>query len=104
MEKLKKTILLIAGPGILLVELVVIFIHIFTTVNTKPIIVAGFIIMLIIFVPLYSFEYFKQNFKEKKNRKHIHFKKDNSRIEWEGGNIHGKIPQKKERPGRYFKK
>lgn len=103
MEKLKKTILLIAGPGILLVELVVIFIHIFTTVNLKPVIVIGFLIMLIVFIPLYSVEYFRQNFSDKKKDKNIRFKKDNSRTEWEGGNIHGKVPTKTERPGRYFK-
>ncbi len=68
MYKLKKTVLLISGPGILLVEIVAIFIQIFTTINAKPWIVGGFLIMLIVFVPLYSVEYFRQNFNGK-NRK-----------------------------------
>ena len=102
MEKLKKIIMLIAGPGILAIELVAIFIHLFTTTNTKPIIVIGLIIFFVVFVPLYSIEYFKQNFKNEPPSRIVRFKKRNERHEWEGGNIHGKTPTKSTQPGKLF--
>ena len=104
MEKLKKTILLVTGPGILAVELIAIFIHLFTTTNTKPIIIAGLIIFFLIFIPMYSVEYFKQNFKDDKPSRIIRFKNKNQRQGWEGGNIHGKTPSKTTQPGKLFNK
>ena len=104
MERIKKIVLYIAGPGVLFVELVALFIHLFTTTNTKSWMVAGFIIFMVVFVPLYSYEYFRQNFKDDKSKKSIHFNRSGSRTEWEGGNIHGKTPTKVKRPGRFFNK
>jgi len=103
MEKFKKIVLLIAGPGIIAVELVAVFIHLFTSNNTKPWIIGGLLIFFIVFIPLYSVEYFRQQIKKEKMKKDFLFKKRNTRTEWEGGNIHGKLPTKTERPGRYFK-
>ena len=104
MNKLKKTVLMIAGPGVVLVEIVAIYIHLFTSQNAKPWIVGGLLTFLVLFIPLYSVEYFKHNFKDKRENKAIQFKKRNTRTEWEGGNIHGKIPTQTERPGKVFRK
>ena len=104
MEKLKKIILLIAGPGILALELVVIFIHLFTSANTKPIIIIGLVIFFVGFIPLYSVEYFRQNFKDEPPSRIVRFKKSNKRHGWEGGNIHGKTPTKSTQPGKLFNK
>lgn len=100
-EKIKKTILYIAGPGVVVVEIIAIFIHLFTSENAKPWIIGGLLVFVIGFIPLYSIEYFKQNFKNEKN-KNLQFKKKNTRTEWEGGNIHGKTPTQVKRPGKMF--
>lgn len=102
MEKFKKIILMITGPGIVAVELIVVFIHLFTPLNTKPLIIAGLAVFFIVFIPLYSIEYFKQNFKNDPPSRAIRFKKNNERRGWEGGNIHGKTPMKSTQPGKYF--
>ena len=102
MQKLKKTILIIAGPGVIVLEAVALFIHLFTTVNAKPWIIGGLIVFFVVFVPLYTIEYFRQEFK-KDDRKKVHFKRTHGRTEWRGGNIHGKVPHKSEKPGRLFK-
>ena len=104
MEKQKKTILMIAGPGIFAVEFIVIFIHLFTTVNTKPIIIAGLVIFFIVFIPLYSVEFFKQNFKNEPPSRTMRFKSKNELHGWEGGNIHGKTPTKTTQPEKLFNK
>lgn len=101
MEKFKKIILYIAGPGVVMVELVAVFIHFFSSGNTRPWIIGGLLVFFVVFIPLYSVEYFRQNFKNEKS-KSIHFKKKKTRTEWEGGNIHGKIPKERERPGKMF--
>ena len=102
MERIKKIVLYLAGPLVLFVEIVALFIHLFTSVNTKNWMIVGFVVFMIGFVPLYSVEYFKQNFKNDKSKKSVSFKKDRSRTEWEGGNIHGKVPTKINRPGKFF--
>ncbi len=94
--------MLVAGPGVLLMEAVALFIHIFASANVRPWLIGGLIVFFVVFIPLYSFEYFRQEFKNDK-KKSIRFKKDNTRIEWRGGNIHGKIPYKESRPGKLFK-
>lgn len=104
MRKLKIALLLITGPGVIVVEFVAIYIYLFTSGNMKPWIIGGLIVFFVVFIPLYSVEYFKQKFKNSKENKSIQFKKRNKRIEWEGGNIHGKIPKEVERPGNFFKK
>jgi preprotein translocase subunit SecY len=104
MKKLKKVVLLITGPGAVAVALIAIFIHIFTSGNTKPWIIGGLVIFFLVFIPLYSVEYFRQQIKNDKEKKVIWFKKRDTRTEWEGGNIHGKLPTETERPGRFFKK
>ena len=91
MEKFKKAILLISGPGVILFEAVALFVHLFTSTNTKSLIIAGLIVFFVVFVPLYSIEYFKQNFKNPK-KENIRLKKRNTRTQWVGGNIHGKTP------------
>lgn len=103
MEKFKKTVLMITGPGVIVVEIIAIFIHLFTSGNTKPWIIGGLLVFFVIFIPLYSVEYFRQNFRDNKNNRNIQFKKRNTRTEWEGGNIHGKVPTETERPGKLFK-
>ena len=103
-EKVKKIVLYIAGPGVIIVEIVAIFIHLFTPANAKPWIVGGLIVFFVGFVPLYSIEYFRQMFKDDKTNRSLQFNKRNTRTEWEGGNIHGKVPKESERPGKIFKK
>lgn len=104
MERIKKIILYLSGPVVVVVELVALFIHLFTSTNTKSWMIGGFIIFMVVFVPLYSVEYFRQNFKSDKSGKSIQFKRNKSRTEWEGGNIHGKTPIKVDRPGKLFNK
>lgn len=103
MEKLKKIILLISGVGSLLVIIIGIFVQLFTTGNAKSWIVGGFVVFFVVFIPLYVFEYFSQSFKNKNERGKIQFKKRNTRTEWEGGNIHGKVPKEVDRPGKFFR-
>ncbi len=100
-DKIKKTVLLIAGPGVLLVEAVALFIHLFTTTQTKPWLIGGLIVFFVVFIPLYSVEYFTQEFKKEKNRD-LRFRHKNKRLDWHGGNIHGKVPKEEDRPGRMF--
>jgi membrane protein YdbS with pleckstrin-like domain len=102
MERIKKIIMYISGPVVLFVEVVALFIHLFTATNTKSWMVGGFVIFMVVFVPLYSVEYFRQNFKNNKSKNNVQFKKEHSRTEWEGGNIHGKTPTKVNRPGKIF--
>ena len=94
----------IAGPGVIIVEIIAIFVHLFTSGNARPWIVGGLLVFFVVFIPLYSIEYFRQNFKNDKNKKNIQFKRKKNRTEWEGGNIHGKIPKETERPGKMFNK
>lgn len=103
MEKLKKTVLMIAGPGVLLVEVVALFVHLFTTTNAKPWIVGGLVVFFLVFIPLYSIEYFRQEFRDDKKKK-IQFKKRKTRTEWKSGNVHGRVATKTERPGKLFNK
>jgi len=103
MEKIKKIVLYVSGPGMALVVLVALFFQIFATANVKSWIVGALIIFFVVFVPVYFVEYFRQNVKESNTSKPIHFKKRETRTEWEGGNIHGKTPAKVKRPGRFFK-
>ena len=104
MEKFKKNVLLIAGPGVVAVEIIAVFIHLFTSGNTKPWIIGGLVVFFVVFIPLYSVEYFRQQFKNTNEKKRFSFRKRNTRTEWEGGNIHGKLPTEVERPGKLFKK
>lgn len=94
---------MISGPGMLAVIFASLFIHLFTEANAKPVLIAGLVIFFVIFTPLYVFEYFKQQTEKEKRQKGISFKRRNTRLEWEGGNIHGKVPTEKERPGKLFK-
>jgi len=100
-DKIKKTVLLIAGPGVLLVEAIALFIHLFTSTNTKPWLIGGLLVFFVVFVPLYSYEYFRQEFKKDKSRT-IRFHRKNARLDWHGGNIHGKVPKEEKRPGSMF--
>ncbi|MDX8339156.1 hypothetical protein SLH46_08200 [Draconibacterium sp. IB214405] len=102
MEKIKKIVLYISGPGVLFFELVALFIHLFTPVNTRPWLIGGLVVFFVVFLPLYSVEYFRQEFK-KNDKKAISFGKNKGRTEWRGGNIHGKVPTKTEGPGKLFK-
>lgn len=104
MEKVKKVVLYISGPGMVLVILVAFFFHIFTTANAKSWIIGALIVFFVVFIPIYFVEYFRQNLEESKTSMSIHFKKSEIRTEWEGGNIHGKTPVKTKRPGRFFRK
>nr|WP_319570913.1 hypothetical protein [uncultured Draconibacterium sp.] len=102
MEKLKKIVLIVSGPVVLFVELVALFIHLFTPVNMRSWLIGGLIVFFVIFIPLYAYEYFRQEFGKKD--KSISFNKNKSRTEWSGGNIHGKVPTKTKAPGNYFNK
>lgn len=104
MEKIKKTVLYIAGPGMVLIILVAFFFEIFTKINAISWIIGALVVFFVVFIPVYFIEYFRQNVNESKTSKPIHFKKSESRTEWEGGNIHGKTPVKTKRPGRFFRK
>ncbi|MBN1985179.1 MAG: hypothetical protein JW761_02685 [Prolixibacteraceae bacterium] len=103
MKNLKKVVLYISGPGVVAMEVVALFIHLFTGKNARFWIIGGLIVFFVVFIPLYSIEYFRQNFKREKS-KLVQFKKKKSRTEWEGGNIHGKTPTNVDRPGRIFNK
>ena len=102
MKKLKKIILYVSGPGVILVEAVALFIHLFTANNTKPWIVGGLIVFIVVFIPFYSVEYFRQNYKDDRDKKSVRFKKKNTRTEWGGGNVHGTVPKNVERSGKLF--
>jgi len=103
MTKLKTIVLMGSGPGVIMVEAIAIFIQLFTAHNAKPFIIGGLVVFFLIFIPLYSVEYFRQEFQHE-NRKNLHFKRKNSRTEWRGGNIHGKIPHEEQKPGKFFDK
>lgn len=103
MENLKKIILYITGPGVLFFELVALFVHLFTPLNARSWLIGGLIVFFVVFIPLYSYEYFRQEF-GKEDKKPISFNKNKGRTEWRGGNIHGKIPTKTNTPGNYFNK
>ena len=102
MKKFKKIVLYISGPGMVLLEFVALFIHFFTAANARPWIIGGLIVFFVVFIPLYSIEYFRQNFRNDGDKKTVQFKKRNTRTEWEGGNIHGKTPTEVKRPGNFF--
>lgn len=104
MKKLKKTILYISGPGVIMIEIVAVFIHLFTKNDTKPWIIGGLIVFFVVFIPLYSIEYFRQNFMADKRKKSIQFKNRNTRKEWRGANVHGSVTKEVERPGKLFNK
>lgn len=99
-DKVKKTILLITGPGVLFVEITALFIHLSTSATAKAWIIGGLLVFFLVFLPLYSVEYFRQEFK--KSDRTFHFKRKNTRTEWRGGNIKGKVPYEEKRPGRFF--
>ncbi|WP_340113818.1 hypothetical protein [Maribellus mangrovi] len=99
--KLKKTILLIAGPGVLLVEAVALFVHLFTSTNAKPWLIGGLLVFFVVFIPMYAIEYFRQEFKTDEKKK-MHFKRKGGRTEWRGGNIHGKVPLSTKKPGKLY--
>ena len=85
----------------MLVEAVALFIHLFTTNNAKPWITGGLVIFFIVFIPLYSIEYFRQEFK-KGDRKKISFRKKNTRTEWHGEIYMEQYPAKKKGPVNYL--
>lgn len=103
MERIKKIVLMISGPVVLAVVIIAVFLQIFTSTNARPFIIGGLFIFFIIFIPLYVYEYFRQEFKKGERKRSIRFKQRNTRTEWEGGNIHGKIPTEVDRPGKLFK-
>lgn len=102
MQTLKKIVLLVAGPGMLLIIVVALFLHLFTPADAKLWIIGALVVFFVIFIPLYGIEYFRQEFREDKTKK-MQFKKDKSRMGWGGGNVHGRISQKIKRPGKLFK-
>ena len=102
MKKWKKIILVTTGPGILIFVMIVLFIHLFTPADTSNWIVVGLIPFFIVFIPFYMVEYFRDETRKEKQDKKIQFKKRKTRTEWEGGNIHGKIPTQTKRPGNLF--
>jgi len=102
MKSTRKIILLVAGPGVLLYEAVALFVHLFTPVNTKLWLIGGLVVFFVVFIPLYGYEYFRQEFSADEKKK-VHFKRKRGRTEWHGGNIHGKVPYDSEKPGRLFK-
>ena len=104
MEKFKKIVLLVTGPGAIAVDIIALFVHLFTPVNTKPWIIGGLVVFFVVFIPFYSVEYFRQQFKNTDENKRFSFRKRITRTEWEGGNIHGKLPTEVERPGKLIKK
>lgn len=104
MNKFKKILMYISGPGMVLVEVIAIFIQIFTEGNARSWMIGAFVIFIVVFIPLYFVEYYKQNLREAHKRKPFQFNKRNTRTEWVGGNIRGKVPKEVERPGKLFQK
>jgi len=102
MKNAKKTVLLITGPGVLFVLAVALFVHLFTGADAKVWIIGGMVVFFVVFIPLYAYEYFKQEFTTDTEKK-VHFKRKRGRTNWHGGNIHGKVPIESEKPGRLFK-
>ena len=86
----------------LLILAVALFIHLFTPNNTRTWMVSALIVFFVIFIPLYAYEYFRQEFANE-NKKKLQFRKQKKRTEWRGGNIHGKVPTDHETPGKIFK-
>lgn len=93
---------MISGPGMLLILGVALFIHLFTPNNTRSVMIAALIVFFVIFIPVYAYEYFRQEFAHE-NKKKLQFRKGKKRTEWRGGNIHGKVPTDSETPGKLFK-
>lgn len=93
---------MIAGPGAIVVVAVALFVHLFTSTNAKTWIIGGLVFFFLVFIPLYSIEYFRQEFK-KEDKKTVQFKKKNKRTEWGGGNVHGTTPKEAPRAGKLFK-
>jgi len=85
------------------VILTALFLQFFSEINAMAWIIGALIVFFIIFIPVYFVEYFRQNLKESDNKKPLYFKKRDTRTEWEGGNIHGKIPTQTKRPGKFFR-
>ncbi len=94
---------MLAGPGAILVVLIALFVHIFTSIDAKPWIIGGLVVFFFGFLPLYSVEYFRQEF-QADIKKRILFKRANKRTEWGGGNVHGTTPKTVKRHGKIFKK
>jgi F0F1-type ATP synthase assembly protein I len=103
MKKFKKILLYITGPGMVFVILTALLIQIFTETNAKSWIIGALVVFFVVFIPVYFVIYFRQNLKESDTKKSFHFKKRDTRTEWEGGNIHGKIPTEAKRPGKFFR-
>ena len=93
----------LSGPGVIAFLAVAMFFQLFTDTDLRSLIIGGLLILIVVFIPLYGIEYFKQNFRKGTPKKSIRFNKRNTRTEWEGGNIHGKVPKEHERPGKIFK-
>jgi len=62
--------------------------------------IPAIVVFFVIFLPVYSIENFKNQDKKSREKKgDIRFSEKYKRTEWEGGNIHGKVLSKKDRPG-----
>lgn len=97
---IKKILLYLTGPGVVLYLGVILFIHLFAGKNMISWMIPAFVVFFVVFLPLFAFEKFKHNDKvSRENGRNIQFGEKNRRTEWEGGNIHGRIPKKSKGPG-----
>ncbi len=94
MNLTKKIILLVTGPGAIAVIGIALFVHLFTEADGMNWIIGALVVFFVVFIPIYVVENFKYNDqKMKRSNPGIQFSEKNKRIEWEGGNIHGKTPK-----------
>ncbi|MBN1820982.1 MAG: hypothetical protein JXR31_01685 [Prolixibacteraceae bacterium] len=96
---IKKILLYISGPGVILYLGIVLFIHMFKGKNMISWMIPAIVVFFVVFLPLFAIEKFKYNDRHSREKNsHIQFSDKNRRIEWEGGNIHGKVPKKTKGP------
>ena len=97
---IKKVLLYTSGPGAIILIGIALFIHLFSDYDGKIWIKIGLAIFFFIFLPFYAVENFRQNDRQMKDKNsNIQFSDKNKRIDWEGGNIHGKVPKINKRKG-----
>jgi len=100
---IKKILLYLTGPGVILYLSIVLFIHIFHGINMIPWMIPAFVVFFVVFIPLFVAEKYKQDERRSRDKdRPIQFSDKTRRTEWEGGNIHGKVPKRSE--GRGFMK
>jgi hypothetical protein len=95
---IKKILLYLSGPGVILYLGIILFIHLFIGKDMIVWMIPAFIVLFVVFIPLYAMEKFRQTDRRSRERdRTMQFSEKYRRTEWEGGNIHGKLPTHPER-------